>query len=690
MTHATPNAGDILAFSVTRADFSDSLRKLSAMLILQAFFLWLIVSTLMIGGAMLFHRLFPEESPWFGFIVPPLAVIILLNFIEHLVALPGLLLLLPLFLGATVWMTVSGKYFKQPLILPSAIFLAAFAFTFGVRCLRPDIDYTSDGISDLNMINNFSQGQTLPPPDTWMPPFRFEWYYDLQHYAGSVVERLLNIKIGVAYNISHALLSALICVVGAGAAHRISGGKLWITITVPFLIESAATGSSAYLFLTSHTAYPDLWLPVDLSGGMVHPPDARPLWKWLFNDLPAGVGQMSPDDILGHQTLRLQVPGFWTWRAEYHANASGHLLSLLSVQIIAELVNVRKTIWPWVLAVITPLLAVTTSAWALPITVLLCWAVLPIAWLCGRRPASIQITLWTLFVAATLLWPAFYNATSSPELPGIKWINPQDRVPLLEFLVQWWPIILLWICGCACFRNLSFSLRWVLIVVPIMLIGIEMVTIESRYNTIEKMWGYTWAVGLIALFPVVASRAGVAFRLVTIFLLLSAFVSLVYFVHDLTQGNWDGSAFHLEGTQYITADDQKKRMLQVVGQTKHVTYLSGKCVYCYNEAPALAVFTNNKSYIAWSWFESLTNYINEADYRDKLDNDFYSGAMTGRLQFLHDNQIAGVLIWPDDDLSDDYLANLRKELEPTYEYIDCKGNGPNNAGVFLLRPMPQN
>jgi hypothetical protein len=366
------------------------------------------------------------------------------------------------------------------------------------------------------------------------------------------------------------------------------------------------------------------------------------------------------------------------------------LLSLLSVLIIAELVPVRRTIWPWVLAVITPLLAATTSAWALPVTVLLCWVILPIAWLCGRRPVSMQITLWTLFIAATLLWPAFYNATSSPELPEIKWINPQDRVPLLEFLVQWWPILLLWICGCACFRNLSFSLRWVLIVVPIMLIGIEMVTIESRYNTIEKMWGYTWAVGLIALFPVVASRVGVAFRLVTIFLLLSAFVSFVYFVHDLIQGNWDGSAFHLEGAQYITVDDQKKRMLQVVGQTKHVTYLSGKCVYCYNEAPALAVFTNNKSYIAWSWFESLTDYINEADYRNKLDNDFYSGAMTGRLQFLHDNQIAGVLIWPDDNLSDDFLANLRKELEPTYEYIDCKGNGPNNAGVFLLRPLPQN
>ena len=72
------------------------------MFILQAFILWVIVSTLIIGGAMIFHRLYPEESPWFGFIVPPLAVVIFFNFIEHLVALPSLLFLLPVALVGLV------------------------------------------------------------------------------------------------------------------------------------------------------------------------------------------------------------------------------------------------------------------------------------------------------------------------------------------------------------------------------------------------------------------------------------------------------------------------------------------------------------------------------------------------------------------------------------------------------------
>jgi hypothetical protein len=326
------------------------------MLILQALILWLIVSALMVGGAMLFHKIFPEESPWFGFLVPALAVTLLFNFIEHLVALPSLLLLLPLFLAATLWMAIGGKYFKQPLILPTAVFLGSFFFTFGVRCLQPDIEYTSDGVSDLNMVNNFLQGQTLPPTDAWLPPYKFEWYYCLQHYSASVVERLLGVKIGVATNISHALLDALVCVAAAGAAFRLSGERLAVTLVMPFLIVCAASGASAYLILIGHTT--DQWLVYDLSTGMSlpHPNNdalwSDPLWNLLRWDPRPQIGQLTTAE-----TLRLQVPGFWTWRDEYHANAAGHLLTIFGVLIVAELAHTRRTIWPWVLAVMNPLVS---------------------------------------------------------------------------------------------------------------------------------------------------------------------------------------------------------------------------------------------------------------------------------------------------------------------------------------------
>jgi hypothetical protein len=654
------------------------------MLILQALLLWLIVSTLILGGAMVFHRLFPEESPWFGFIIPPLALILLLNFIEHFVALPVLMFLLPPMLGGTIWVVVAKGWFKEPLTLPTVVFLLAFAFTFAVRYIQPNIDYTSDGISDLNMVNNFSQGQTLPPPDCWMPPFRAEWYYGLQHYAASALGRLLNVKIGVAYNVSFALLSALTCVVGAAAAHRISGGRLWITLAVPFLIESSATGVSAYLLMTS--PHVGLWTCFDVSASMATPhPDGNWLWNFLLWDPRPEIANLKTPT-----TLRLQVPGFWTWRSEYHANAGGHLLTLFAVLVVAELVCLRKTMWPWIMAVLTPLVAVVASTWALPITALLCWVAVPLALICGRRPASINL-LWIILVGAlTLLWPAFYNATSSPEVPPITLINPSERAPLLEFLVLWWPILALLVCACFSLRQASFGVRWVMIVVPLMLIGIELITIDSRYNTIEKMWGYTWGAGLVTLFPFVASRPGVANRIVIIVLLASGLVTLSRFSWDVLSRIRDVAVGHLDGSNYLMVDDQKRQIFNEVKQVKHGIFLSGKSAFCYNEAPAVAVFTGNKSYIAWYWFESLTNYQDQADYRQKLNDDFYAGQMPDRLRFLHDNKITGVLIWPDDDISDDALDALKRDLDPSYEYIDCRGSGDKNAGVFLLRPLPGN
>ena len=649
--------------------------------IIQAFLLWFFISSLMIGGAFAFRYSFPRESPWFGFIIPPLAFVVLLNFIEHFVALPNLLPLSPVLVGFLLWLGAKPGYPKRDILLPSLVFLGAFAFTFGIRCLQPDILPSSDGLADLNKINNYCQGDTLPPIDTWLPPYKYEWYYSLQHYAASIIKRLFDIKLGVAYNVAHALLSALTCVAGAAAAYRISGGKIWVTLAIPFLIESAATGSSAYIQLTMHD--PSLWLADNLAGGyddLAHNNPANPIWQWLA----------APH----HERLELQVPGFWTWRDEYHANSSGHFLTLMAVFVIAELTSLQKAVWPWIMAVLIPFIAVVASTWAYPITGLLCGGGIAIALLSGRRPASFGLTGLLIFSGLLLLWPACYDVTSSPEVPDIVWTKPEERAPLIEFLIQWWPILLLWIYGCCLYRGLSSAVRWVLLVLPVMLIAIELISVEGRYNTVEKMWGYTYGVGLIALFPVVASRASLPCRTLTLILLLSGFISLSGWLRNANDwmpwGRWPEAEFDLEGTHYITADDQKRRMLQVLTRLNHATLLTGKCPgFNYYESPALAVFTENRSYATWTYFESVANYRDEAQYREKLNNDFYSGAMLDHLQFLRSNNITGVIIWPDDNIPDDYLETLTKELDSSYEYIDCRGDGDKNAGIFLLRSFPQ-
>jgi hypothetical protein len=384
------------------------------------------------------------------------------------------------------------------------------------------------------------------------------------------------------------------------------------------------------------------------------------------------------------------------------------------VLAVVEMNLVRRSTWPWVLAVILPLLAVVSSTWAYPILLLLCGGMIVISLYCGRRPACVPRAAALLFLSFILLWPVFYDVTGSPQLPDMMWTDSAWRTPWREFLIQWWPIILLWGCGVVHFRAISPAVRWILVVIPLMLIGIELITVEGRYNTVEKMWGYTFGTGLIALFPIVASRAGLeealrswrrpgtAFpllfrrtglgcRVVTLLLLLSTSISLFGWLRNTYRwAPWRETAFNLEGDHYLKADDQKRRMLEILRQIKSQTFLSGKCIWCYNESPALAVFSGNRSYIAWSYFESVADYVGEATYREKLNNDFYAGTLPDPLRFLRDNKITGVLIWPNDNIPDALLATLSKQLASAYEYIDCRGEAGNNAGVFLLRPLPEN
>jgi hypothetical protein len=59
------------------------------------------------------------------------------------------------------------------------------------------------------------------------------------------------------------------------------------------------------------------------------------------------------------------------------------------------------------------------------------------------------------------------------------------------------------------------------------------------------------------------------------------------------------------------------------------------------------------------------------------------------LPFLRGNGIAAVLIAPEDKISDEVLAKLKQSIGPDYRYVDCKGDGPANAGVFLAVPPPK-
>jgi uncharacterized membrane protein YkgB len=587
-----------------------------------------------------------------------------------------------------LYVILRGGYVMEGMFAPIVIFLLAFAFTFWVRCLNPNITAGSDGLTDLSMMLNYCHGEKIPPTDNWLPTLDYKWYYSFQHYAASVVKRLFNLDGGTAINVSSALLSAFTAFVGAATAYRLSGEKTWVAVATVVMIEAAFTGSSAYIYLTMKD--PGEWLADNLSGGYprvkeVH--DTNLLWHLLGYD----TGSFYVEDSSGYPMRReLQTSGFWTWRDEYHANSSGHFFTLFSVFTVVELLRRERSNFPWICAILIPPLVVITTMWLVIIDGIMCIGAVALALMIGRRPVNLVWVAYGVAIGLVALWPTFSDISTAPQGGSITWNHPEWRTPFWEFFAQFWPVIALWLILCFFWKKMPAGARWIHFLIPVFLIGIELFNIEDdRYNTYEKMWGPVFSAAIICFFPLAVTNRNIIGRLLAFIIFCCALVSLSFRIYSHTHWiPWDSGAFNLQGDGYLTADSQKKRMMQVLSQLRDDTVLAGHCEFNYYECPALAVFTNNRCYIAWFFSEERFGHGEEANERTQLNNDFYAGKNPDPLGFLASNDIAAVLIWPGDKLSDDFVAQLKKQLAPTYQYEDCRGGGPDNAGVFLRRPLP--
>jgi len=224
------------------------------MLILRVVFLELLVCFHLIGAAMLFRRFFPRESPWLGFVLPTLALLAALNFIEHFIALPNLGWLLPLSFGGLIWVMVQPDNSWEGMRLPSILFVVIFTIVLFLKCLSPDIPNYTEGIGNMTRVLNYCLGGTLPPTDCWLPLYDYGGYYSFQQYGASILKRLFFLDIGTAYNLGFAFLLAWTCLIGAGVAHSISG-KAWITVCVAVILLAGSTGCCLFLLFAGKFDY---------------------------------------------------------------------------------------------------------------------------------------------------------------------------------------------------------------------------------------------------------------------------------------------------------------------------------------------------------------------------------------------------------------------------------------------------
>ncbi len=641
------------------------------MLLIRALLLWSVISIHVVGGSVIFRHLFPKESPWFGFLVPGLTLVLLINFIEHMVAFPSLLGLLPFSLSASIWFIFHPATNWKGLRLPTGIFLASFAFTLTLRALKPDICDVRDGIPDLGLMASFCLGEKVPPPISWDPDLPLSHYYTLGHYAMSVVTRLLGVDVGTGFNLSTALLSAFDCFIAAAAAWRISRQKVWITLLSPVLFEGASTGATAYLWFTESNLNPNE--ADDLFSSLDNPNNHSPLLK-LIHD---------------HCRYELMPPGAWSWAGSFHSTCGGLFLVLFFVWSLMEVLRRKKTNWPWICVGALPLLTIVTSTWAVPFEGLLLLGGL--GWACYYRlfPRSLRFVMLGLGLVAGFLAPMLSDFLTTSVGVGGFWTPPECRTRLAEFLILWWPIYLPFLSLLLVWPKLPPSVKTVIIVLPIAFWCAELYTVANRYDWIGKFWCYIYGAGWITLVPALLMRRAIAFRGLTLILVASSLFSLWAWTAYVWRDNaWGfGDLLHLEGTGRYRWDPELSTLLQDLSRVHGKTILTGKADG--GDSPPLGAFSGNRVYIAWTGFMDVlvtgTPAPDISKQRGQEVDDFYDGKCANPLLFLRIHDISAVVIHPEDQISNDILAMLKSKLAPYYEYIDCH-RGNVNVGVFIFHP----
>jgi hypothetical protein len=636
------------------------------MLILRAGFLELLLCFHVIGAAVLFRRLFPRESPWMGFVVPILALLSGLNFLEHFIALPNLGWLLPFSVSGLFWAMVRPGYSWDGLRFPTFLFLGLFSLLLFLKCLSPDIPNYTEGIGNMTRILNYTLGGTLPPTDSWLPPYDYGGYYSFQQYGAAILERFFFLDLGTAYNLAFAFLLAWTCMIGAAVAHSITG-KTWIALGVAVLLLSGSPGSSLILLFLGRPDY-DVAINInDTWDNHAH----NPFW-WLC----------AHDHY--HPGLKLLPPLYTLYYSEYHANLGGSFITMASLFATSEVFQRARANWPWICLLVLPMIVIFTSAWFFIITVALCAGAVLLAWIAGRRPENFRLVCAGTATGLIFLWPSVFSMLGNSHSQHFYFTPPDGRTPLWMFLVQWWPVFLPWLFLCFVWDRLSLMARWLHFALPVLFLGVEFVTLTDRGLTVEKMWGELYGAGLVTLVPLAFRQPGPLFRGLTAVLLFFGLACWGMWLKSIYYNPIDGHNFcYLQGDYYVQHDKQPQRILQTLSRLHGATILPGKSTWAYNEAPSIVSFSENRCYVAYTYQESQAGHQEEAEYRNKMNNSFYDGTLADPLPFLRANHIAAVLIWPEDAISDSLLQQFQTQLGTDYFYVDCKLDGTNNAGVFM-------
>ena len=636
-----------------------------------------------------------------------LGVTLLLFAIEHGIGLGSLNGVWPITTAgslAFLWQT-RMRWWHREFGFAEATFWSLFAFALLWRLVIPDINASTELLTNLYFISNYLAGDRLPPPDLWLAgDFQFDFYYGFQHYAAALVARLFDLSPGLAMNLAQPLLIAFIGSLGAFAiaqfvkswwprfilvAALIAGGN-GLTPLLQFMLNEPALTAAQQV----DKATTQIWAATRFSGVY----DVRINTRegiYFFEKAPWN------DRTFENIDLPYETISFYSFIGDYHPPLGGFALLALALALIAWLrtglhgaPNPRsRDVASGVLAA-TPVFCLVINAWSFPVQGLLVTAYAAFAWWEDRGKPSASFSMVGFFVggaiALTLVFPFLMHFVGQSYSPTLERVPTEAATRGSVWWGLHWPAICLAVMAVWVGRRERW-LWWVVGALSIVLAVSEYGFVNEgstgpylRFNTTIKWWSWTLPLVLIGLAAPLYALGGRVVRAsvmtIAVLLLLNVANSARYLwsVEPPTFGR-------LAGDGWLRSDPVHGELLTYLRNAPRGVLLEGMNGAAYNQTGAFALFAEKPMVLGWPGHEALWRRDQPGIWplHDEI-RQFFAGYLPNPLELLARYDVTYVL-WTrwDEARHPGGAKRLSASLAPGYRFKAFETLGDAQIGIWV-------
>jgi hypothetical protein len=498
------------------------------------------------------------------------------------------------------------------------------------RLSFPEVVEDNDRLADLHRVANYLAGAKLPPIDYWLPYQRFNYYYTFQHYSAALLGRLFGLGPGESFTLAPIILPALVLGL-AWEFLTLVRVRLWAKLLSIAALAIGGTGISPLLHFVASPSSPDFFSYESAVEALIY--NSR-LLGLFDSSVATGAWQAVFGETPRAVRLPIETFGYQYAIGGYHAVLAGFLLQFLALTIMAAIPRSSKAVRSRLLA----------------------------------------------------------GISSETGYMHLAFVSPEAHTPFAQFLVVWWPFLVLVLAVVLFGRRVSFAGFLATIFVALLVFS-ELVNAPDglylddyvRFNPVLKWWGWIFTGGVFSISALLLASdrraARVAAAVVLVLVSVFAVDALRYFAFRTHE-----HAGKIDGMSAYEKDPANARMLRYLVDAPSGIVLER----VYDEFPRdtgiYGSFAQKPNVVGIPflldvWKRNLT----ELPALVAKIQSFYAGTLLDAERFLTDHDVRYVVWSIRESKNIDAWKSIMQAVDADYRWMEFSTTPEAHVGLWVLR-----